>query len=99
MREMDENYKLIEKETQEYYIEFLGKWKEVAKQKIQQYRKNTESLALEKDKMQKEKDSQIDLLNEQRTHYLKEKEKLLKDHAENITNRDHELEQQKIEFE
>lgn len=31
MREMDENYKLIEKETQEYYIEFLGKWKEVAK--------------------------------------------------------------------
>ena len=23
MREMDENYKLIEKETQEYYIEFL----------------------------------------------------------------------------
>jgi|TARA_B110000285_G_scaffold233171_1_gene306150 hypothetical protein len=57
MREMDENYKLIEKETQEYYIEFLGKWKEVAKSKIQQYRKNTESLALEKDKMQKEKDS------------------------------------------
>lgn len=31
MREMDENYKLIEQETQEYYIEFLQKWKEVAK--------------------------------------------------------------------
>ena len=57
MREMDENYKLIEKETQEYYIEFLGKWKEVAKSKIQQYRKNTENLALEKDKMQKDKDN------------------------------------------
>ena len=34
MREMDENYKLIEQETQEYYMEFLKKWKEVAKEKI-----------------------------------------------------------------
>ena len=34
MREMDENYKLIESETQEYYLEFLQKWKEVAKSKI-----------------------------------------------------------------
>ena len=34
MREMDENYKLIEQETQEYYLEFLQKWKEVAKSKI-----------------------------------------------------------------
>lgn len=42
MREMDENYKMIEQETQEYYIEFLQKWKEVAKQKIHQYRANTE---------------------------------------------------------
>ena len=31
MREMDKNYILIEEETQEYYIEFLKKWKEVAK--------------------------------------------------------------------
>ena len=45
MREMDQNYKLIEEETQEYYIEFLRKWKEVAKQRILQYRKNTESLS------------------------------------------------------
>lgn len=34
LREMDENYKLIEKETQEYYLEFLSKWKEVARNKI-----------------------------------------------------------------
>lgn len=30
MREMDENYKMIEQETQEYFLEFLKKWKEVA---------------------------------------------------------------------
>lgn len=64
MRDMDQNYRLIEKETQEYYIEFLGKWKEVAKQKILQYRKNTEALSHEKEKMEKEKDQQIHILNE-----------------------------------
>ena len=64
MREMDENYKLIEQETQEYYIEFLQKWKEVAKQKIQQHRKTTEALALEKEKMTTERDAQVALLNE-----------------------------------
>lgn len=39
MREMDSNYKMIEKETQEYYVEFLQKWREVAKNKITQYRR------------------------------------------------------------
>jgi len=39
MREMDSNYKMIEKETQEYYVEFLQKWREVAKSKITQYRR------------------------------------------------------------
>ena len=38
MREMDDNYKLIEQETQEYYIEFLQKWKELAKNKISRYK-------------------------------------------------------------
>lgn len=38
MREMDENYNLIEQETQDYYIEFLSKWKELAKSKIANYR-------------------------------------------------------------
>ena len=31
MREMDTNSKLIEEETKEYYVEFLKKWREVAK--------------------------------------------------------------------
>lgn len=56
MREMDENYKLIEKETQEYYIEFLQKWKEVAKSKISQYRKAIDQLCQEKEQIQRAKD-------------------------------------------
>lgn len=39
MREMDTNYKLIEEETQAYYIEFLQKWRELAKSKISQYKR------------------------------------------------------------
>ena len=78
MREMDENYKLIEQETQEYYIEFLQKWKEVAKQKIQQYRKTTEELTKEKEKIMKDREAQIQLLNEQKTKLLKEKADILK---------------------
>ena len=54
---------------------------------------------MEKDKMSKEKDAQVDLLNEQKTKLLKEKEKLLKEHSENILIRDTEHERQKGEFE
>ena len=49
MREMDTNSKLIEEETKEYYVEFLKKWREVAKQRILMHRKNTEALCREKE--------------------------------------------------
>ena len=60
MREMDKNYKLIEQETQEYYIDFLHKWREVAKSKISQYRKQSEELALEKEELMRSKDIEIE---------------------------------------
>ena len=55
MREMDLNYKMIEKETQEYYVEFLQKWREVAKNKITQYRRQSEHLSIEKEQLLKDK--------------------------------------------
>lgn len=67
MREMDENYKMIEQETQEYYIEFLQKWKEVAKSKITQYRKAIEQSVLEKEAIVKTKDVEIENLTEKCT--------------------------------
>lgn len=77
MREMDQNYKLIEEETQEYYIEFLKKWKEVAKQRILQYRKNTEALSKEKDSIEKEKNAEIERLKQEKDKLLKENNFLL----------------------
>lgn len=56
MREMEDNYKMIEQETQDYYIEFLSKWKELARKKITQYRKAIETLASEKEQITKAKD-------------------------------------------
>jgi len=59
-------------------MEFLKKWKEVAKEKIQQYRKNTEEMAQEKEKIIKEKDSLANQLDEFKIEALKEKENILK---------------------
>lgn len=47
MREMDTNYKMIEQETQDYYIEFLHKWRELARNKISQYKRQSEVLLQE----------------------------------------------------
>ena len=94
--EMDQNYKLIEEETQEYYIEFLRKWKEVAKQRILQYRKNTESLSQEKERIEKEKNAEIDSLVMQRNKLLKEKKDILEQNNKSITDRDNEMENQRI---
>lgn len=99
MREMDQNYKLIEEETQEYYIEFLRKWKEVAKQRILQYRKNTESLSQEKERIEKEKNAEIESLVMQRNKLLKEKKEILEQNNKSIMDRDNEMEDQRVQFE
>ncbi len=88
MREMDENYKLIEQETQEYYIEFLSKWKEVAKSKITQYRKAIEQLASEKEVIARSKDQAIETLNEKLTSLLKDKEKFMKEYIDDLRLRE-----------
>jgi hypothetical protein len=48
MREMDDNYRLIEQETQDYYIDFLSKWKDLARAKIKSYREQCERLVADK---------------------------------------------------
>ena len=65
MREMDTNYKLIEQETQEYYIEFLQKWRELAKNKISQYRRQSEHLIQENQQLQKDHKIELTQLKDQ----------------------------------
>lgn len=47
LKDMDNNYAAIEQETHQRYIEFITKWKDHLKQKIEQYRKMIESLNME----------------------------------------------------
>lgn len=47
LKDMDENYATIEKETHQRYIEFIHKWKDQVKQRIEQYRKVIDSLNIE----------------------------------------------------
>jgi hypothetical protein len=65
MREMDTNYKLIEQETQDYYIEFLQKWRELAKNKISQYRRQSEHLIQENQQLQKDHKIELTQLKDQ----------------------------------
>lgn len=93
MREMDENYKLIEQETQEYYIEFLQKWKEIAKQKISQYRANIEQIAKEKDRVTQERDNTGEMLRLEKLNL----QQILKDHNQQLLQRDQEYDKYKQE--
>ena len=47
LKDMDSNYAAIEQETHQRYIEFINKWKDQLKVKIDQYRKIIESLNME----------------------------------------------------
>lgn len=47
LKDMDSNYAAIEQETHQRYIEFINKWKDQLKLKIEQYRKVIESLNME----------------------------------------------------
>lgn len=77
IRDLDINYKLIEQETEEYYIEFLQKWRELAKSKIKQYRRQSEQLLIENQNLQREKATESSQLREQLQQALLEKQKTM----------------------
>jgi len=52
MNIVDDNYKMIEEETQEHFEEFLEKWKELAKSKIKQYKDAFNKVKVEKEEIQ-----------------------------------------------
>lgn len=99
MREMDSNYKMIEKETQEYYVEFLQKWREVAKSKITQYRRQSEQLLLDKEGLSKEKkgvETELENARVQVDSLMREKCQLMLEHNEDLDKRENEIESMRI---
>lgn len=52
MKDLNENYKRIEDETQEHFTDFLDKWKKIAKSKLDNYKAAFNSLKDEKEDIQ-----------------------------------------------
>lgn len=99
MREMDSNYKMIEKETQEYYVEFLQKWREVAKSKITQYRRQSEQLLHDKEMLVKEKlgvESELEEARQQCDQLMRDKRQLMLKHNDDLQARETEIESMRI---
>ena len=77
IKEVDENYKIIEEEKKEHFRELLDKWKKLAKNKIDQYKVALSSLKAEKEDMQKRAQSTITDLQEKNKKLINDYEKLL----------------------
>eukprot|EP01022_Parablepharisma_sp_SALTPOND_P017260 TRINITY_DN2724_c3_g1_i1.p1 TRINITY_DN2724_c3_g1~~TRINITY_DN2724_c3_g1_i1.p1 ORF type:complete len:1407 (-),score=310.13 TRINITY_DN2724_c3_g1_i1:5409-9629(-) len=77
MKEVDENYKLIEEETQDHFTEFLDKWKKLAKSKIDQYKAAFNSLKTEKEDIQTRLQAIVTDLQEKNKKLVEDYEKLL----------------------
>ena len=97
MREMDQNSKLIEEETKEYYVEFLKKWREVAKQRILMHRKNTEALIREKEHIEQNYKTKLGDLNQQLTEANIDRSSLRQKLLDDIKERDAAMEFERLQ--
>lgn len=77
MKDLNQNYKLIEEETQEHFIEFLEKWKKLAKSKIDQYKSVFVSLKEEKEDIQSQLKVILQDLQEKNKQLVEEYSKLI----------------------
>lgn len=77
LRDIDDNYKMIEEETQEQFSEFLDKWKKSTKNKIDHYKSALNSIKQDKEIMKKEMQGAIGELQERNKKLISDYEKLL----------------------
>ena len=88
LRDMDENYATIERETHQRYIEFINKWKDQLKRKVEQYRKVIENLNLELTESREYAESNINGLQDKVNKLLQEKKELLVQYDRDITEKE-----------
>lgn len=84
MKDVDENYKLIEEETQEHFSEFLEKWKLLAKSKIDQYKSAFSAIKSEKEDIQNRLQAIVTDLQEKNKKLVEDYEKLLEKYHKDI---------------
>lgn len=77
LKDMDSNYAAIERETHSRYIEFINKWKDQLKQKVEQYKRVIETLNMELTEMRDYAETTISSLRDKNSQLLKQKNELL----------------------
>ncbi|OMJ85409.1 hypothetical protein SteCoe_13246 [Stentor coeruleus] len=84
LKGMDSNYAAIEQETHQRYIEFINKWKDQLKLKIDQYRKVIESLNMEISEMKDLNSNSQEIINKA----ISEKKIILEKYNKEIHEKD-----------
>ena len=84
LKDMDNNYAAIEQETHQRYIEFITKWKDHLKQRIEQYRKMIESLNMEVSELKDLNANSHEIINK----IQMEKNQILEKYNKDITEKD-----------
>jgi Kinesin motor domain len=84
LKDMDGNYAAIEQETHQRYIEFISKWKDQLKQKIEQYRKVIESLNMEISELKDYNSNSQEKINK----VITEKNNILEKYNKEISEKD-----------
>ena len=84
LKDMDNNYAAIEQETHQRYIEFITKWKDHLKQRIEQYRKMIESLNMEVSELKDLNANSHEIINKIQI----EKNQILEKYNKDITEKD-----------
>jgi hypothetical protein len=92
LRDMDTNYAAIEQETHQRYIEFINKWKDQLKQKIEQYRKVIESLNMEVSELKDLNSNSQEIINKAIT----EKNSILERYNRDISEKEVAFEKEKV---
>jgi hypothetical protein len=84
IREMEQNYEMIEKETQDYYIEFIQKYKEVASQRFHDQRQKYEQALKDKEHLEQEKERSESHLRDKLEQVQMERENLINEYEQDL---------------
>ncbi|CAG9329184.1 unnamed protein product [Blepharisma stoltei] len=88
LKEMDTNYSNIEKETHERFCEFINKWKDAIKLKVEQYRKAIEEKSMELMELKDFSESQINNFEEKINRLQQEKKEILQKYNRDMNEKE-----------
>eukprot|EP00357_Protocruzia_adherens_P031643 CAMPEP_0115011372 /NCGR_PEP_ID=MMETSP0216-20121206/23944_1 /TAXON_ID=223996 /ORGANISM="Protocruzia adherens, Strain Boccale" /LENGTH=1261 /DNA_ID=CAMNT_0002379909 /DNA_START=35 /DNA_END=3820 /DNA_ORIENTATION=+ len=84
LNDIDGKYRTIEKETQDYYVVFLDKWRGMAKEKVIQYKRALGGVQVEKNDLKKFTDHVIDDLEQKNRDLTTEKNNWIKKYNDDM---------------